>query len=55
MDVTVEDVASKLEVKASITYNNPGKEVVITPPADYQSFEELGDLGDYEDYEDFEF
>lgn len=54
MDVTVEDVASKLEVKASITYNNPGKEVVITPPADYQSFEELGDLGDYEDYEDLE-
>lgn len=34
-----EDVTS-LDVKASITYNNPGKSVEITPPEGYQDFPE---------------
>lgn len=54
MDVTIDEVASKFDVNASITYNNLGKEVTVTPPDGYQDFEELGGFDDYEDYEDLE-
>ena len=54
MDVTIDEVASKFDVNASITYNNLGKEVTVTPPSGYQDFEELGGFDDYEDYEDLE-
>lgn len=41
MDMTVYDVATTTDVKASVTYKDPGKEITITPPEGYQSFEEL--------------
>lgn len=40
MEMTVEDVTTKTEVKASITYDNPGEPVEITPPEGYKDFEE---------------
>lgn len=41
MDMTVSDVATTSKIKASVTYKDPGKDVQITPPSGYQSFEEL--------------
>ena len=45
MEMTVADTATKTEVKASVTYEDPGKDVEITPPEGYQDFEEM-DLSD---------
>lgn len=41
MDATVEDISFTTEVKVTLTYENIGQEVTITPPEDYQNFEEL--------------
>lgn len=41
MEMTAEGVSSSTEVKAAITYENPGQEVTITPPEGYQEFEEM--------------
>lgn len=45
MEMTVEEISTKTDVKASVTYKDPGKEVTITPPEGYKDFEEL-DLSD---------
>ena len=44
-DVVVEasGVTMRYGASASVTYNNPGKTVTITPPAGYQSFPSLID------------
>lgn len=45
MEMTVEGVTSSTEAKVTLTYENPGQEVTITPPEGYQEFEEIdGDL-----------
>lgn len=44
MGMTVEGVSTSAEAKATITYDNPGKDVTITPPEGYQSFEETSGL-----------
>lgn len=44
MEMTVEGVTTKTEVTASITFDDPGGAVEITPPEGYQDFEEQ-DLG----------
>lgn len=41
MEVTVEGVSSSTEVKATLTFEDPGQEVTITPPEGYQEFEEM--------------
>lgn len=41
MDMTVEGVSSTTEAKVTLTYENPGQDVTITPPEGYQDFEEL--------------
>lgn len=41
MDTEIEGVTAATEVKATITYRNVGAEVTVTPPAGYESFEEL--------------
>lgn len=41
MEMTVEGVSSSTEVKTTLTYENPGQEVTITPPEGYQEFEEV--------------
>jgi hypothetical protein len=41
MEMTVEGVTSSTEVKATLTYEDPGQEVTITPPEGYQEFEEM--------------
>ena len=41
MDMTVEDVSTTTEAKATITYEDPGQPVTITPPEGYQDFEEI--------------
>lgn len=43
MEMTVEDMTTKTEAKATLTYENPGEEVTITPPEGYQDFEEMDD------------
>ena len=43
MEMTVEGVTSSTEVKTTLTYENPGQEVTITPPEGYQDFEEMDD------------
>lgn len=42
MDMTAEGVEAAAEVKANITYDNPGGVVEITPPQGYKDFEEQG-------------
>ena len=54
MDISAEGTETKLDVKAGITYNNPGQAVTVTAPEGYQDFEDLGDMGGFEDYEDLE-
>lgn len=44
MGMTVEGVSTSAEAKATITYDNPGKDVTITSPEGYQSFEETTGL-----------
>lgn len=44
MDMTIEGVKATTTAKVSLTYDDPGKEVVITPPEGYQNFEEM-DMG----------
>lgn len=41
MEMTVEGIKTTTTAKVSITYDEPGKEVVITPPEGYQNFEEV--------------
>ncbi len=41
MDMTVEGVNSTTKAKATLTYENPGQQVTITPPAGYQDFKEV--------------
>ena len=41
MGMTVEGVQIETNANASITYNDPGKQVTVTPPEGYQNFEEL--------------
>lgn len=41
MEVTVDDTSSTMDVKASVSYENPGQDVEITPPEGYQDFEEI--------------
>lgn len=43
MDMEIEGVSASTEVKMSLTFDEPGKDVVITPPEGYQDFEELDD------------
>lgn len=43
MEMTVEGVTSSTGVKTTLTYENPGREVTITPPEGYQDFEEMDD------------
>ena len=45
MEMTVEGIKTTTQAKVSLTFEDPGKEVVITPPEGYQSFEELS-MGD---------
>lgn len=52
MEVTVEEMSTTTEVKATLTLEDPGKEVTITPPEGYQDFEEMGDLIWDEEMED---
>lgn len=42
MEVTAEGVTTTMDAKASVTYENPGQPVTITPPEGYQDFEEIG-------------
>lgn len=41
MDMTVEGVSSTTKAKTTLTYENPGQPVTITPPEGYQDFEEV--------------
>ena len=41
MDMTVEGVSTTVEAKATVTYENPGQPVTVTPPEGYQDFEEI--------------
>lgn len=41
MDMTVEGVSTTTKAKVTLTYENPGQDVTITPPEGYQDFEEL--------------
>ncbi len=41
MDMTVEGISTTTKAKAMVTYENPGQQVTITPPAGYQDFEEM--------------
>lgn len=43
MDMTVEDMKSTTEAKMTVTYENPGQSVTVTPPEGYQDFEEMDD------------
>lgn len=54
MEMTVQGVEAQVDMKASITFKNPGKDVTITPPAGYKDFEELGGYGNLDDFEDLE-
>lgn len=45
MDMTVEGTSATTEAKATLTFENPGQPVTITPPEGYQNFEEL-DMSD---------
>lgn len=40
MEMTVEGVSTTTDAKVTITYENPGQEVTVTPPEGYQDFEE---------------
>lgn len=44
MEMTVEGISSTTEAKTTVTFENPGQDVTITPPEGYQDFEEMGDL-----------
>ena len=58
IETIVEELSSTTEVKTTLTYENPGQEVTITPPEGYQDFEEMDmddiDIGD-EDMDDIDF
>lgn len=41
MEMIVEDTSSTTEIKATLTYENPGQDVTITPPEGYREFEEM--------------
>lgn len=41
VEMTVEGVSSTTKAKVTLTYENPGQDVTITPPEGYQDFEEL--------------
>lgn len=41
MTMNVEGVSTTTKVTASVTYENPGQEVTITPPEGYQDYEEM--------------
>ena len=43
LDAAVEGINTTTEVKATLTYENPGEPVTITPPEGYQDFEEMDD------------
>lgn len=45
MTVTIESVETTSAVKASVTYNNPGKAVEITPPDGYKDFGDFSEDG----------
>ena len=42
--MTVEGITTAMDAKATITYQNPGQEVTVTPPEGYQSFEVVSSL-----------
>lgn len=43
MEMAVEEATSQIEVKATLTYGNPGEAVTVTPLEGYQDFEEMDD------------
>lgn len=45
MTMVADEMNATVDVKATVSYQDPGKEVTITPPAGYQDFEEM-DMGD---------
>ncbi len=52
MTVTVEEISSTVEVKATVTYKEPGKAVTITPMEGYQDFEEMPQIDEDLDFGD---
>ena len=41
MEMEIEGMKATADVKASVTYKNPGKDVTVTAPEGYKDFEEL--------------
>lgn len=43
MNMTVVSLETSMDVKATITFKNPGQDVPVTPPDGYKDFEEMKD------------